>query len=150
VTNDEERFSKHLDYVWKDMADTFRNESDRGLYESKGLLALAKHEKGEPRMEDVRKGLHWVATEHATNDTQVMGEVWIQEDDDIKSAVSQPHTWEQILFYMAALETWTPDDVDAEAGCGGALQEIIDEQTDGGDGIEAGPTVTLRGLPVAP
>ena len=67
----------------------------------------------------------------STDDTHVMGEFWriFGEGDDreVRSIQGQPHVWEQVLFYLAALEAYPPDDLEFEpatmAGVTGALRE---------------------------
>lgn len=138
---DDPRFAeRHYDAVWDRLAPTFRQPGDgadgriRGLYESKGLLALAKATRDLPGWNDrVRAGLRWVATEHAEPDTRVMGEEWLLRDGDIVSGVSQPHVWEQVLFYLAALEAWPPAEVDVAGvrDCDGAIGRLQAAATDG-------------------
>lgn len=131
---DDPRFADaHYDAVWQRLAPSFEQPAAgadgriRGLYESKGLLALAKATRGLPGWDErVRDALRWVATEHAEHDTHVMGEEWLYEDGDVVSGVSQPHVWEQVLFYLAAVEAWPPDEVDVEAvrDCEGAIGRL--------------------------
>ncbi|MBW3658111.1 MAG: hypothetical protein KY457_05695 [Actinobacteria bacterium] len=123
-----ERFADgQYDAIWERLAPTFDAPDSprmRGLYESKGLIALAKATKDRPLwLERVRTGLRWIATEHAQPGTRVMGEEWLNEDGEIVSTVSQPHIWEQILFYLAALEAYPPGDLTVEdtVGCDGAV-----------------------------
>jgi len=51
--------------------------------------------------------VNWIADHHArSNSTHVMGEAWVREtyaDGEVDSAVSQPHVWEQLLFYLTSL-----------------------------------------------
>jgi hypothetical protein len=113
---DNPRMAKHLEAVWAQVAPTFdepaRGRRLRGQYEGKALLALAyAWQSDATHMARVRRGLTWVAHHHATPDTHVMGEVWIRENGRIVSAVSQPHTWEQVLFYLASVAAWPPAQV---------------------------------------
>lgn len=131
---DDPRFTDaHYAAVWDRLAPSFAQPDAgpggriRGLYESKGLLALAKATRDLPGWEDrVRTGLRWVATEHAEPDTRVMGEEWMLRDGDVQSGVSQPHVWEQVLFYLAALEAWPPagEDVAGVRDCDGVLGRL--------------------------
>ncbi len=109
-------------------------ETDDGGYDSKVLIPLAKARRGEdePRsLSAVRDAVRWVGTRHATDDTHVMGEFWrvFGEGDDreVRSIQGQPHVWEQVLFYLAALEAYPPADAEFEpatvAGVTGALQD---------------------------
>jgi len=67
----------------------------------------------------VRRGVRWVANEHATDDTHVMGENWLHRGGDIVTGVSQPHTWSQVLLYYASLEAFPPETVpDLDSGEG--------------------------------
>ncbi|MDZ7732923.1 MAG: hypothetical protein U5R31_07210 [Acidimicrobiia bacterium] len=113
---DDERMTSHLEVLRTRLDRTFvepgAGEKLRGQYEAKGLIALAKAWRDDPeRLEWVRDGLRWLATEHASPDTHVMGEAWVQRDGEVVSVVSQPHAWEQVLFYLAALEAWPPEEV---------------------------------------
>jgi hypothetical protein len=112
------RMDAHREHLWESLIGTFRephqDERHSGLYESQGLIALARAWRDDPdRLERVRRGVRWVAHEHATQDTHVMGEVWMQHGDEIVTTVSQPHTWAQLLFYFAALEAFPPAEVPA-------------------------------------
>ena len=130
------RFVSHYDALWNGISGTFdepqAGEKLFGLYEAKGLISLAKAWKGQPeKMAMVRRGIDWIAREHATPDTHVMGEVWQVEDGDVISIVSQPHAWEQILTYFAALEAYPPSGFeDVPAGCAGVLGALRGEPTD--------------------
>lgn len=138
-TLDHPRIENTLDREWAELETTFAEpeagERDGGLYESKGLLALAKARRteGPGSIDDVRDGLRWVATEHATEGTHVLGEVWMAEENDdgereIVSAVSQPHVWEQSLFYLAALEAWPPEGLEFDADSLGGVIEALRER----------------------
>jgi hypothetical protein len=124
---DHPRMQRHLDHVWETIAPTFAEpeagEKEFGLYEAKGVLSLAKAWKGDPaKMDQLRDALRWIVTQHATTDTHVMGEVWQVEDGEVRSIQSQPHAWEQILTYMAAIELYPPVAfADVEPGCEGVL-----------------------------
>jgi len=110
-----ERLDAHLEHLWVHIAETFRephnDERQSGLYEAQGLVSLARAWRGEERFERVQCGVRWIAREHATADTNVMGEVWMQHDGEIVTTVSQPHTWAQVLFYVAAIEAFPPEEV---------------------------------------
>ncbi len=111
---------------------------DTGQYEAKTLITLAKavnygvDDRELVTADFVRRGVRWLATEHATDDTHIMGESWRvfpDEDDnrEVRSIIGQPHIWEQILLYLTALETYPPDTVNGEAGgedIGGVLKEL--------------------------
>jgi hypothetical protein len=110
---DDSRTQAHADAMWTSVEPTFRDEGRVGLYESKHLLGLSKAWEGnETGMRKVKRGLDWLADEHATPDTHVMGEVWLKHPNEpngtIETSVSQPHAWEQVLFYLVALEAYPP------------------------------------------
>lgn len=131
------RIREHLDTVWAGVAPSFEAPHGRretGQYEVKGLLSLAKARRPRRRpapgsLGDVERGLAWVVQEHAETDTHVMGEAWkvfagAAEGKEVRSIVSQPHAWEQVLTYLAALETWPPIAEFEERSCGSVLAEL--------------------------
>jgi hypothetical protein len=131
---DHPRIRSHLDAVYESVQPAFLapdpEGADTGQYEVKGLTSLAKgrRESGPGSLDDVARGLDWIATEHAT-DTHVMGEAWkvfegADGEREVRSIVSQPHAWEQILVYICALEAFPPADVEPEDGVGGVLAEL--------------------------
>jgi len=107
---DNPKMQQQYEAMWQDNVEpTVDGEKTTGQYESKTLIGLAKAWKGTEKMDRVKRGLKWVADKHATPDTHVMGEAWLRWDGEVITQVSQPHAWEQVLFYMAALETYPPN-----------------------------------------
>jgi len=108
---DDPKMKAHLTSMWANVRPTFDGERDQGQYEAKSLIGLglaARTSDDSPvGLEKVRKGVKWIADHHArSNSTYVMGEAWVREtyaDGEVDSAVSQPHVWEQLLFYMSSL-----------------------------------------------
>ncbi|SEO22326.1 Glycosyl hydrolases family 15 [Halogranum amylolyticum] len=105
---DHPRMRGHLDHVWSVVEPSFAEPTAGqrrfGMYESKALVALATGWRDDPeRLARVRRGVGWIAHNHATPDTHVLGEAWIREDGRIRTAVSQPHTFTQLLFYYASV-----------------------------------------------
>ncbi|MDZ7730179.1 MAG: hypothetical protein U5K37_03310 [Natrialbaceae archaeon] len=104
-----------------------------GQYETKTIIALAKMRQPE-MLTAAERGLDWVVTHHATDDTYVMGEAWkVFENEtgepEVRSIVSQPHVWSQVLAYLAALEIHPPADLSFEAGtCGSVLDALRERQ----------------------
>ena len=116
------------------LAEPEAGETDDGGYDSKALIPLAKarRDADEPRsLGAVRDAIRWVGTRHATDDTHVMGEFWRifgdGDDREVNSIQGQPHIWEQVLFYLAALEAYPPDGLEFEPatmkGVTGALRD---------------------------
>jgi len=116
-----DKMENHLETAWNNVKGTFEQPGasnwngkttadgePMGLYETKTLISGAKAWKYTSKIDRVKKGLHWTADKWATPNTHIMGEVWMIEDGEVVSTVSQPHAWEQILFYLAALETHPP------------------------------------------
>jgi len=135
---DHPRIQAHLtrdgETIPKLLAEPEAGETDDGGYDSKALIPLAKarRSEAEPRsLSRVRAAIRWVGTRHATEDTHVMGEFWriFGEGDDreVESIQGQPHIWEQVLYYLAILEAYPPEDLEFEpvtmAGVTGALRE---------------------------
>jgi hypothetical protein len=109
---DDPRMRRHLDHVWESVAPSFAEPAARkrsfGMYETKGLIALARAWRGRPEFDRVRDGIRWVAHQHATADTHVLGEAWVRRGEKVAAAVSQPHTFTGLLFYHASLEAFPP------------------------------------------
>lgn len=105
------KMEAHLKSMWDNVRPTFEGKRDQGQYEAKSLIGLGiaarKSDTPPVRLDSVRKGVNWIADKHArSNSTYVMGEAWVREtyaDGEVDSAVSQPHVWEQLLFYMTSL-----------------------------------------------
>jgi hypothetical protein len=58
-------------------------------------------------MERVKRGLRWIAQIQAGwQKTGILGEAWYVRDGRVISVVSQPHVWEQVLFYLAAVKAY--------------------------------------------
>src|SRR5207253_4121924 len=54
-----------------------------------------------------------------------VGEVWLERGGQSEAAVSQPHVWEQVLFYLASLEAWPPASAAAVGpSCGGVVEAL--------------------------
>lgn len=132
---DHPRIRSHMDASWNAISPAFEEPggpgSDTGQYEVKGLLPLAKarRESGKGTLEEVREGIDWLATRHATEDTHVMGEAWkvfdgANGEPEVRSIVSQPHAWEQVLVYLAALEAYPPVGEFEEGTCGSVLAAL--------------------------
>lgn len=118
---DDPKMESHMEMMWRNVNETFKGERDQGQYEAKTLIGLgiAARESDDPpvSLDEIRDGLNWIADEHARSDsTYVMGEAWVREtyaDGEVDSAVSQPHVWEQSLFYMASLIAYGNSTADA-------------------------------------
>lgn len=113
VPSDHPRMRQHLDHLWAVIEPSFREPTAGrrrfGMYESRALIALATGWADDPeKMALVRDGVRWIAHTHASPDTHVLGEAWIREDDTVLTAVSQPHTFTQLLFYYASLLAFPP------------------------------------------
>lgn len=81
----------------------------RGQYEAKALHGLAHYHRAvDPDgMGRVKRGLRWIAGVQAGYQrTGILGEIWYARDGEVRSVLSQPHVWEQVLFYLAAIEAY--------------------------------------------
>ena len=108
------RMASHVDHVWEHVTETLaepqRGNRKSGMYETLGLIALAQAWRDDTEQFPlVQQGVEWVAHEHATDDTHIMGEMWMSRNGGVVTAASQPHTWAQVLFYYAALEAFPPE-----------------------------------------
>lgn len=117
---DHPRMQSHLENMWATINRTFSGEVDQGQYETKELIGLgvAARESDDPpvSLDELETGVEWLATEAARSDsTHVMGEAWLRQtyaDDSVDAAVSQPHTWQQLLTYMSALVVYGNESID--------------------------------------
>jgi hypothetical protein len=95
---------------WNEVSPAFAGKANRGRYEAKALLGNAHAWAGRPAKQKLLKeGLRWVARVPTTNETGLLGEAWMRyptAESSIKTMVSQPHVWEQVLFYLAALKVY--------------------------------------------
>lgn len=130
---DHPRMEQHLDALFRlNQQPSYREpeagEKRTGLYEAKSLIPNAIAWRGTERAETLREGLDWIAERHATPDTHVMGEVWLVESEEVKAAVSQPHVWEHVLFYLASLELYPPTPADSADGWKSVTEELLEQQ----------------------
>ncbi|MDP9066947.1 MAG: hypothetical protein M3N53_01185 [Actinomycetota bacterium] len=111
------RSDAQADINWRRMTAAFAGKAERGWRESRGLLGNAYAWQGEPRkLRRVKRGLRWVAEVPTTDETGILGEAWMRypkPTSKIVTMVSQPHVWNQAMFYLAAVkayggERWSP------------------------------------------
>lgn len=108
----DQRMRAQAEAAWKGVEPSFRapeGPRKRGAYEVKALHGLAYfHRAVDPAgMARVKRGLDWIADVQARwQGTGVLGEVWYVRDGRVISVVSQPHVWEQVLFYLASVEAY--------------------------------------------
>ncbi len=123
---DDPRMQRQLQNMWKTVNRTFSGELDAGQYEAKNLIGLgvaARVTENPPVSRDqLQRGVEWLASEAArAESTHIMGEAWLREtyaDGDVDAAVSQPHIWQQILTYKAALLAYGNESIDDEERIG--------------------------------
>jgi hypothetical protein len=106
------RMRAEAERVWNDLEPSFAAPAgprQRGGYEAKGLLGLAHlYRAVDPGgLARVKRGLLWIArVQAAWQGTGILGESWYVRDGRVISVVSQPHVWEQVLFYLTAVEAY--------------------------------------------
>lgn len=106
------RMHAQAEAAWQSVEPSFlapNGPRARGQYEAKALLGLAHyyHAVNEAGLHRVKRGLEWIADVQAGyQNTGILGESWYVRDGRVISVVSQPHVWEQILFYLAAIEAY--------------------------------------------
>jgi hypothetical protein len=106
------RMRAEADVTWKDLHPSFdapRGARDGGAYEAKGLLGLAHFYRAvhPADLTRVKRGLGWIANVQAGwQGTGILGESWYVRGGRVISVVSQPHIWEQSLFYLTALQAY--------------------------------------------
>ena len=106
------RMRAQAEAAWKAVAPSF--EAPGGArkafaYEAKALHGLALfHRAVDPAgLERVKRGLRWIAeVQAAWQGTGILGEAWYVRDNRVISVVSQPHVWEQVIFYLAAVDAY--------------------------------------------
>lgn len=117
---DHPRMRGHLESMWNDVNRSFQGEVEAGQYETKRLIGLgvAARESDDPpvSLEELEMGVEWLAEEAARSEsTHVLGEAWLNQtygDGRVDAAVSQPHTWQQLLTYMSALVIYGNETID--------------------------------------
>jgi hypothetical protein len=99
--------------IWKDLEPSFRapgGPRSSGGYEAKGLLGLAhlyRATRDASGLSRVKRGLGWIAKVQAGwQATGILGESWYVFHGRVISVVSQPHIWEQSLFYLTSIEAY--------------------------------------------
>jgi glucoamylase len=144
------RSRAQAELTWRRVAPHFQaphGPVQRGAYEAKALHGLAHYYRAPgPRsarrrgraaadsagIRRVKRGLEWIAdVQAAYQGTGILGETWYVRDGRVFSLVAQPHIWEQVLFYLAALEAYgrapyragKPDDLLASASRSGPERE---------------------------
>jgi hypothetical protein len=106
------RMRAQAEAAWRAVAPAFDAPGgavQRGAYEAKALHGLAFfHRAVDPAgMGRVKRGLRWIANVQAAwQGTGILGEAWYVRDGRVISVVSQPHVWEQVLFYLASVEAY--------------------------------------------
>jgi hypothetical protein len=155
---DDERMESHLEVMWENVSETFEQpkpDSDGafGGYELKSLVVLAKAWKDDAeKLRRVREGIDWVAHEHA-RESGIIGEFWLVDGSEVVSINAQPHTWEQTLFYLAALEAYPPADIAARAeefaDCGGVIEALRDRKRGRGGPVDT-ESPTEKDVPADP
>lgn len=108
---DHPRMQAQAELTWRRVAPSFgapHGPRRRDQYEAKALLALAHvwRETRPDRLEDVRRGLRWLASVDVTPGTGLTGEAWFVERGRVVTAVGTPHVWGMALFYLAAVAAW--------------------------------------------
>ncbi len=102
---------------WRGIAPAIAGNAERGRREPRALLGNAFAWQGQPRkLALVKRGLRWVAEAQTTDETGVLGEAWMRyprPESKIVTMLSQPHVWNQAMFYLAAVkayggESWSP------------------------------------------
>jgi hypothetical protein len=105
------------------------------IEENKGCFKPneARRETGEFDVDFVREGVRWLATRHATPDTQrhgrsLAGVRGAEDGREVRSIVGQPHIWDQGLSDVAALEPDPPADLEFDGdSIGGMLAALRDD-----------------------
>lgn len=104
------RADAQADTNFQGVAPAFSGEDGRGQYEAKALLGNVHAWAGRPaKIALIKDGLQWLATVPTTTGTGILGEAWMRfppPDGPVTTMVSQPHAWQQVLFYLAALKAY--------------------------------------------
>lgn len=109
---DHPRMLAQAELAWERVKPRFEapgGEVQRGQYEVKALHGMAHlyREVDPDKLWRVKRGLRWIAeVQAAYQDTGILGEAWYVRDGELISVVAQPHVWEQILVYLAAVRAY--------------------------------------------
>ena len=95
---------------FRHVARAMAGKETSGGMESRALLgnayAWASDAEGERKL---KRALAWVASVPTTDDTKILGGAWSRfpnEEGPVTTMLSQPHVWDQAMFYLAALKTY--------------------------------------------
>lgn len=81
-----------------------------GGMESRALVGNAYVWSSDPQeSKKLRRALEWIAAILTTDGTRILGGAWSTYPDEkgpITTMLSQPHVWNQAMFYLAALKTY--------------------------------------------
>lgn len=96
---------------WKHFRRVFDGEAKRGRLEPRSLLGnFHEWSNSAKRVRRIRRALAWIARVATTNETGLLGEEWMKyppgKKARVTTMVSQPHVWNQAMFYLAALRAY--------------------------------------------
>ncbi len=95
---------------WRHFRRVLKGEATAGRLEPRSLLGnLHAWSDRRGKVKLVRRALAWIARVATTGETGLLGEDWRRYPGNkgrITTMVSQPHAWNQAMFYLAALRAY--------------------------------------------
>ncbi len=108
-----ERSASQAEMNFRHIKRSIQGDDLAGGLESRALIGNAYAWSGDPAgKKKLRRALEWIATVPTTDQTRILGGAWSHYPDGdgpVTTMLSQPHVWEQAMFYMAALKTYGPE-----------------------------------------
>lgn len=106
-----DRALAQADQNYKQVSRSLRGVNTSGGFESRAILGNSHVWTDDPdTLKKLKKALRWIAEVPTTNETGLLGGAWMVYPEGnngrITTMLSQPHVWNQSMFYLAALRTY--------------------------------------------
>jgi GH15 family glucan-1,4-alpha-glucosidase len=105
------RMQAQADVNWRHFRRVLNGDETVGRLESRALLGNAHAWADRAgKLKLIKEALKWIARVPTTDETGLLGEAWEKYPRNrrgrITTMVSQPHAWNQAMFYLAALQVY--------------------------------------------
>ena len=98
---------RQANIVWSAIRKRIEGDVKNGGMEARGLLGAAHAWTGRPsKIDKVKRGLRWMASQRVTRGTGLLGGAWRTVGGRVEIMRSQPHAWHHAMFYLAALKAY--------------------------------------------